>query len=389
MSLHAIELPQVADLRAQTASEPCKPDFIDAWRDNYARLNALMAELERDPRVQALSGRMLVRGGLQSRFSTRELAEWFSWRAHRVGRSLAIQDLDDFLSSDKIEVLEAIWIQGAQPLATCQIASGIEIRSIEEMPLSRELVEWSETPGPSWRQKEKPTAAVVVSCPCPRDVGDDGASYRVDKNLKQRILDVCLLINAVPGLWATPFFFSSYAEDRVPPGPYGGGGGARPMYDVRADGICRMDSGQIERLRCLLADFDPMSESAKRLVRLAMGRLSQAKRRGQQADQVLDLAICLEALLLDDNEKEQLSLSFRLRGAWLIGGGDEERLKTYQTLKSLYEFRSKVAHGSETNDLSNDDWREFVDATEQIVAQYIRRRGKVVWKEVVLGVERR
>ena len=50
--------------------------------------------------------------------------------------------------------------------------------------------------------------------------------------------------------------------------------------------------------------------------RLIISRLSQAKRRWEMADKVLDLGIAMEmAIISDPSHRDQLSLTFRLRGA--------------------------------------------------------------------------
>ena len=47
----------------------------------------------------------------------------------------------------------------------------------------------------------------------------------------------------------------------------------------------------------------------------------------------------------DNHNHDQLSLSFRLRGSWLIGQSVEDRHEKYRQLRDLYDYRSQVAHG--------------------------------------------
>jgi hypothetical protein len=74
-----------------------------------------------------------------------------------------------------------------------------------------------------------------------------------------------------------------------------------------------------------------------------LSRPSQAKQRDQIEDKILDLGISLEMALLEDNKNnDQLSLSFGLRGSWLIAADYEERQLIYRQLREMYDFRSQV-----------------------------------------------
>jgi hypothetical protein len=61
---------------------------------------------------------------------------------------------------------------------------------------------------------------------------------------------------------------------------------------------------------------------------------------------LLDIAIAFEALLLSDGDNKELNHRLALRGArWLESSLDAKRA-TFKTLKTLYEVRSKIAHGA-------------------------------------------
>jgi hypothetical protein len=106
----------------------------------------------------------------------------------------------------------------------------------------------------------------------------------------------------------------------------------------------------------------------------------------------MDLGIALEMLLLKDNtNREQLSLSFRLRGAWLVSGTPEERHKNYQLLKELYNYRSQVAHSGllESGNAQKIEKVRNQFPEYQALAEKISRRllnnPQVNWEDLVVG----
>src|SRR5436190_1687410 len=63
------------------------------------------ATLRSDPRVISLEGRMISRGSGAQRFEVQTLAMWFLWHANQFGLAHAKENLESFLRSDKIPVI--------------------------------------------------------------------------------------------------------------------------------------------------------------------------------------------------------------------------------------------------------------------------------------------
>ena len=80
-------------------------------------------------------------------------------------------------------------------------------------------------------------------------------------------------------------------------------------------------------------------------LRIPLDRLGRAGRELDFEDRAIDLGIALESLLLHDiGDHGELSFRLSLRGAWLIGANDKERLEVQRTLKKLYDLRSQAVH---------------------------------------------
>jgi hypothetical protein len=67
-------------------------------------------------------------------------------------------------------------------------------------------------------------------------------------------------------------------------------------------------------------------------------------------------AIALEAFLLADNEKEELSYRLRLRVAHLLGGTAEVRRDLFRKMGHLYKIRSNIVHSGDYEMADADFW---------------------------------
>lgn len=124
------------------------------------------------------------------------------------------------------------------------------------------------------------------------------------------------------------YYATSYVNPEVPFGPFGGSGGGSQVYDVLAHGSIKLPSTETENINELINKYLALDNNEKTRAQRVLNRLSQSKRRMQIEDKILDLGIALEMLLLSNNpNNNQLSLSFRLHGSWLLGSDKEDRVK--------------------------------------------------------------
>jgi hypothetical protein len=79
-------------------------------------------------------------------------------------------------------------------------------------------------------------------------------------------------------------------------------------------------------------------------VLLAARRLLDAERRHNPADAIVDVAIGLEALLL----QQQQELTFRVKLNYAFLGPSTERSARVTELNDVYDWRNKIVHGRST-----------------------------------------
>ena len=104
------------------------------------------------------------------------------------------------------------------------------------------------------------------------------------------------------------------------------------------------------------AEFDAISTTAKVLTRhnllqprsardLALHRFVAGAARMEITDAILDYTIALEALLLPDDSRGDLSYRFRMHGAHYLSDSQNQRAATATELRDLYKMRSRLVHG--------------------------------------------
>ena len=216
-----------------------------------------------------------------------------------------------------------------------------------------------------------------------------GQAQHQDKSTN--LFDIAAILNAVNGIVCVPYCHTCYFPEHQPPGIFGFSGSSSPILDVSTKRVGRITADSIPLVNGLMASFVKAQDNEQDRIRLILSRLSQAKRRFQAADKLLDMGIALEMLLLDDNQKDQLSLQFRLRGSWFMGSTPAERIEKYELLHEIYGARSAVAHtGSlpKKGGINEHNLQEIFPKCEELaegIVQKIILTGKPNWRNLVLG----
>jgi len=359
--------------------------------------SSVLKALEEDPRVRSLEGSMISKGSSASRFEIRTLAMWFLWAANEFGYEVAESNLNTFLNSETVPVINTLWILGIELDGTIELGSGVRIIPIEGMPDSRDKEQYLKHDFGSIHQTPKPRVAITCINNITKSIRDGtppNTQNRIDKfwKSKQLLQEVSLILNAIDGVSCIPYFSTSYSLPEMPIGIFGGTGGGAPLHDIYGFRSTKLTASSASEINDLLASFRALPDDKIIKMSRALSRLSQAKRREQIEDKILDLGIALEMALLDDNKNNnQLSLSFRLRGSWLIAKDHAERKLIYRQLKDIYNYRSQVAHGGALcgNDPKEinavrEKFQDYSRLAERIIRQLIRDCNPD-WSVLILG----
>jgi hypothetical protein len=358
----------------------------------------IVQKLTEDQRVIDLNGKMISRGSGAHRFEIETLAMWYLLHANEFGAEVAEKHLDSFLDSECIDVVNTLWVLGIEVEEKIELDDGYVIQSVEDMPDSRDKEHFFQRRFDHTVQPTPlPTGAITKSCQVKKTQPDDPAALMDENadfwNAGRRLYEISLLLNALPGISCLPYYSTSYPYPETPFGPFGGSGGGSSLYDVLGHSSTRLSNEDRADINVLIKHYIRLDESERARIQRILNRLSQAKRRTQIEDKILDLGIAMEMLLLEDNRNnDQLSLSFRLRGSWMLGTSPEKRVEIYDQLKEIYNYRSQVAHSgvlckgnvAKIQNVQNA-FPKYQSHAESVCRKIIEG-GKPDWNKIILDV---
>ncbi len=107
----------------------------------------------------------------------------------------------------------------------------------------------------------------------------------------------------------------------------------------------------------VIKEVFPLLFDCRPEIRVAADRIVDAERRLKPADAVVDAAIGLETLLLNNNQE----LTFRVQLNYAFLADPEHRAARVATIKQLYKMRNKIVHGLIRT--PNADVRAMVEAS--------------------------
>jgi hypothetical protein len=381
---------------------------LDILRQYYAENRApAVAQFTKkyvdDERVKSLNGSWLPMGTGFATFDLDRLARWWLWRCDRVGEDQANSEVEAYLTTDEVTLMAAQWVFGLTAKSSVTVLPEIDLVPNAELPDSQDKFDNLDGShqfiGPDHRVP-LPTAALVKKVKVPKVVGlKEGDLSAASSNMKQlfaaqdELEQVSMLMNVLPGVFAWPAKRTGYSIDSQPFGLFGGGASGASMEDIVIGGTCELNAASEQEFVEVWKGFQAKSKSQKEWLSHALYRLAHAKGRRNRADRALELCIPLEMLLLKDADIEQLSLTFRLRGAWLLGGNFQTRHQNFNSLKEIYTIRSKVVHTGQYRALLEMPPEQYVaqstrhaDIAEQIFRRLICGPTPN-WNELILGIE--
>lgn len=354
--------------------------------------------LRKDPRVKALKGKMMPSGAGRGAFQDMMLAMWFLWAQNEHGTEKAREWLDSFLDSDKIPYTAVLWVLGMKVPHPITLGDDYTIRPIEEMSDSVQKEEFLRNAHSiAGTHGATPWSAItksfrVAKALAPEQCGTDSDTQSL-RELHCRMEEIAWLLNVLDGVCCVPFMRTGYSDSSMPFGPFGGWSSSSSPSPLPWRTGAELSNGSTDVINELLDRYEGYEKNDKRRILRVVKRLSQAKGGSQIEDQVLDLGIATEMLLLEDNSNhEQLALSFRLRGSWLLGASTDERKEIYGLLKELYTYRSQVAHSGllcKGNASKMTHVRKNFPSYQALAERLCRKilkEGKPDWDRLILNV---
>lgn len=351
-------------------------------------------ELSKHSEIKKFEGKMIRYGNRSEVFSLWKVINWFIWYSHLYTLRKVKNALKRFLYIKYFNIIPALWIMGLNVETEIKLNDETSIVPVDVLPHSMDKESFSKYNNLHFGFLNRTPDAVLVH----KNISVD----RIDKDMivnddfklaNDNLLMISKFLNIFSNLIAVPYYITSYTEDDIPCGPYNGSGGGLGFFDVQPSKVVEVNKKDFNKdLSKLLNNFLKLNKKEKEKWIIVLDRLIYAKSKQRIEDKILDLVIALEMLLLEEADKQQLKLAFRLRGSWLIAKNKSERFELFQTLAKMYDFRSEIAHSGRFKKKSKrveveKEFDKYLIIVERICSKLILdgRKSREDWDEVILG----
>ena len=307
------------------------------------------------PEISELNELLFNQGNSIASFGATFLLLSLISRALNGDPDQAIADLYDFIDRDCNRCIEVLLLEGIEVQDTTEITEGIFLcpvaavpsstlqaylkfvaESKVQMPLSMThlLREEKRNPGAALFQIREVRPKFYAKMPELRPL--DGIPPIHD------IANVLTIVGPTSPL--TCKSFSELADGEFLKGFVGFSWGAA-REETRVFSNISLSAEALIDFVPVIRRYLALPPEVKVRLQVPLHRLNEAVKHRNVIDRALDLGIALEALLLAHQpSKDQLSLQFRLRGAWLLGESAERRAELFKKFGKLYDYRSFAAH---------------------------------------------
>jgi hypothetical protein len=304
----------------------------------------------------------------------------------RKSPEAAVAWLEKVLSTERAEGIEIETFWGFTPTAKEVFCGDIQLLAFSSLPPSRQKEALSEPPlgsisrlsTPPFAWKE-PCAAFARPVTIQPLLVDTNVNLQLEETqlFSALVADARLCLSAsgpaaiVPGPGWFQFTDPDLELARL-------GAGAHFTHQEITP-LTLGNAGQVNSVHAsdLFCRFLALDSSYQNRVRTAMQRLGLACLRRAPADSALELAIALEALLVDTPGEHTFKLAFR--AAILTGTDLESRRRTRSIIEAMYKMRSSLMHSGQCSEtvkvrgFANARSTEVIAEASRITAMVIHR----------------
>ncbi|WP_176115284.1 HEPN domain-containing protein [Burkholderia cepacia] len=365
--------------------------------------NDLLAAIDALPEMEYRKGSMIVIGSSAFTIQSHVLGTALILRSLRDGYSKALDDLRLFFSSENTGYSEIILLGGISVDERIEIGDDIYICPPEEVPVEDFQKKHSESKDGRHNHfarkfdlsDPKVVGAAIIREKCINAKFVNPSEFSNPSNfaaLASSIHYVPLLLTlAGPSSPTVYRHFCELDNDEflkgTAPDSFSSWG-----EETRVASHVHVARDNFAGFSEVVTRFESLPDSERNHLTVSLHRLNESIRHRNPVDKALDLGIALESLLLSGKrEKEQLSLQFRLRGAWLLGQDGAHRNALYKQFQELYELRSLAAHtgtistkkGSSVDIVLAQGQSICADAIKKIIL----RGGYPDWNSLLVGAD--
>ncbi|MFM0218265.1 hypothetical protein [Paraburkholderia caledonica] len=366
----------------------------------------LSAEACKDPRMARLHNTLFNQGSNIASFSHMFVLRALITQAIAHGVEHAIASMDKFFEAECNRCIDVVLLEGIRVSETTEIVPGIFICPPAAVPSSslQSYLQFTSAPQPAppffmhhhfVEEKITPGAALYSIREVTPKLLDKMPDLAVPVEAPRINQVADILTIAGPSSPVVSRSYSELADGEFLKGEVGLQWGIwRNETRVFANRLVSpMELGELKSVADKYLTLDP---SIKKKLSVPLHRLNEAVKHQSSVDRALDLGIALESLLLSHQpSKDQLTLQFRLRGAWLLGRDGQHRVELFNTFHQLYTYRSYAAHsGSVASSRTPEEevqktLRMGLELCAKAICKIIEKGGFPEWDSLVIGAKYR
>jgi Apea-like HEPN len=351
--------------------------------------------------IAPLLGTHLNCGLNAPQLSAAALGDWLLTRASRIGAPGATAELRDFIDGAHCDVEEYLAFSGLKvdaPIALTPDVELLPIAAIPESTLSISLTdpEWFYFGRDAKGHVRRKTIVASASFGTPiwhTDPHVATAALRVRRKAFPKVVqtpvdvprsvqamtDILLVLAAAT---QTAMFPVANWVSATPANPLWGPFEWSYWSHLNALRLFATSAGNEAHIIAAVKLWEAFPASLKPKIRLPLERLNRGLAAALSVDCAIEIGVALEALLLADlGPNEQISLAFRLRGAWLLGVNAIDRNELANHFKAIYSCRSSAVHSGK---LSADSYS--VNSTKVSAEEFMMKEGRKLAARAVLKV---
>lgn len=322
------------------------------------------------------------------------IVPWLLGHAKANGIRKSLVALERFFALDNVRAKRMVSIWGVRPKAPISLNDHTVLTDPKLLPISEKRDEILHIS--PWKQVQSaphfpPICTAVISCDIEIPIVINGH------------------INAEPEHYVSPYYLAQFLtlfSDRnvtiladwieLPIGvPLFGG--IQQSSTFFYDGSCVFDieaaDADLSSLDFLVMNWLSSDQPLRQVVDLALRRLNSSKMSGEVSAAFIDLAIALEALVLESGDRDNITSKLATRLARYLGSDLTERRGIYKRVKQFYETRSKYVHGR-VMDADPTGRREAKEAESlslmqiycnNLIKRVVRNQKLPNWEDVILA----
>lgn len=363
------------------------------------------------PHIKENDGQILNLVNMRGTLNLSSIGEALVRRALEAGAERSVDALFEFIEQDYNPCIEVVLLLGLKVPCTFQLSDDVFIASPDAVPsttLKHFLKEYAERNGtfdfisPTMPVDYTPSAGSPDSVLFrltkvrpkflqPNDAAlqhfdIDDINYLKDVSELLSIVSPSIVINrrSYSELQEGAFLYGVTARNWETKYSESGTG---QVHDATLD--------ELEDFKRTLSAYFALPKVQREKLKVPIHRLNEAVRHDNLVDRAIDLGVAMESLLLAElDDTAQLSLTLRLRGAWLLGQDFAERQAIYCLLRDLYSCRSSAAHSGKLSKKAKDAARAEIALKDGLpicaraIKEVIFRGGELTssfWDELLLG----